>query len=188
MNERQFNKILRFSSKIFLNGKSRSYIITSAVLLFVLLVISVIVIYSTANQVESDKYLVVSVIDGDTITVRKGLTEERVRYIGVDTPEITHNGGKSECYAQEAKEYNEMMVLNKYVILEGDKEERDRYGRLLKYVYITDGDKNVMVNKALITDGYAKVLRISPNVKYADTFKDEERRAKESRKGLWGKC
>ena len=132
----------------------------------------------------SGKYFVKKVIDGDTVELADG---SRVRYIGIDTPEVRKHRGDGwvydpEPYAENAKKYNEMLILGQRVKLEFDKEERDKYGRLLAYVFTKDSK---MVNKELLEQGYAKVLVIPPNVKYADVFKKTQERAKEARRGIW---
>jgi endonuclease YncB( thermonuclease family) len=128
---------------------------------------------------------VVEVIDGDTIDVQLADgREERVRYIGMDTPEIH---GPVECYGQEASAYNDRLVGGKTVWLELDVEERDRYQRLLAYVYL-DSDGQAMVNAILLSQGYAQVLTIPPNVRYADRFLKLQQEAREAGRGLWGSC
>jgi endonuclease YncB( thermonuclease family) len=128
---------------------------------------------------------VTRVVDGDTIDVRLAdRREERVRYIGMDTPEIH---GPVECYGQEASAYNDRLVGGKTVWLELDVEERDRYQRLLAYVYL-DSDGQAMVNAILLSQGYAQVLTIPPNVRYADRFLKLQQEAREAGRGLWGSC
>jgi len=123
-------------------------------------------------------YLVTRVIDGDTIELANG---EKVRYIGVDTPELHHPQKEVEYYAREAYEANRRLVEGKRVRLELDVEERDRYGRILAYVYI-DG---LMVNEWLVANGYAHVATFPPNVKYAERFLQLEREARQAKIGLW---
>jgi endonuclease YncB( thermonuclease family) len=128
---------------------------------------------------------VVEVIDGDTIDVQLADgREERVRYIGMDTPEIH---GPVECYGQEASAYNDRLVGGKTVWLELDVEERDRYQRLLAYVYL-DSDGQAMVNAILLSQGYAQVMTVPPNVKYAARFLKLQQEAREAGRGLWGAC
>ena len=123
-------------------------------------------------------YLVTRVIDGDTIELANG---EKVRYIGVDTPELHHPQKEVEYYAQEAYEANRRLVEGKRVRLELDVEERDRYGRILAYVYVDD----LMVNEWLVANGYARVATFPPNVKYAERFLQLEREAHQAKVGLW---
>lgn len=121
------------------------------------------------------------VADGDTVRVRiDGGREERVRYIGIDTPEITSD----ECFADEAAAFNARLVAGREVRLELDADERDRYGRLLAYVYSGD----VFVNAELLRKGYAQPLTVPPNVRFADRFKHLARDARREGSGLWASC
>ncbi|MCL4870518.1 MAG: thermonuclease family protein [Anaerolineae bacterium] len=125
-----------------------------------------------------DTAQVTSVIDGDTIEVRLGgAAAYRVRYIGVDTPE------RGDFYYQEAKTANENLVLNQEVILVKDVSETDRFGRLLRYVYLPDG---TFVNAELVSQGYARQATFPPDVAQADYFGQLERTARETGQGLWG--
>jgi micrococcal nuclease len=128
---------------------------------------------------------VVRVADGDTINVRlDGGRTERVRYIGVDTPESVKPGTPVQCFAKKASHYNASLVDGREVTLRLDAEERDRYGRLLAYVY-SDGR---FVNRELVARGYARTLTIPPNVAHADEFARLARRAREAGVGLWRAC
>ncbi len=135
------------------------------------------------SQGDSASVQVVRVIDGDTIQVcciaRK---REKVRYIGINTPETKHPTKGVEYYGQEAAEANRKLVEDKTVILKFDVEQRDRYGRLLAYVYLEDG---TFVNGWLVENGYAQVMTISPNVKYQELFLRLQREAREEGRGLW---
>jgi micrococcal nuclease len=117
------------------------------------------------------------VYDGDTIRLANG---EKVRYIGIDTPEF---GEEIEYFAVEAAQANRKLVKGKKVRLEFDQEKRDKYGRLLAYVYVDD----VFVNAWLVENGYAQVMTIPPNVKYQELFLKLQRRAGEEGRGLWEK-
>ncbi len=127
-------------------------------------------------------HMVTKVIDGDTIEVDINGETKRVRYIGIDTPEIGNSGRSDECYANEATKRNQELVSGKLVQLEKDISETDKYGRLLRYVYVDD----VLVNLRLVEEGYADVLTYPPDVAKADIFNDAKRVAKESKVGLWG--
>jgi len=126
---------------------------------------------------------VVRVIDGDTIQVcciaRK---REKVRYIGINTPETKHPTKGVEYYGQEAAEANRKLVEDKTVILTFDVEQRDRYGRLLAYVFLEDG---TFVNAWLVENGFAQVMTVPPNVKHQDLFLKLQREARETGRGLW---
>jgi micrococcal nuclease len=129
---------------------------------------------------------VVSVVDGDTIDVRLGARREHVRYIGVDTPETKHPWKGVQCYGQRASDFNAQLVSDELVRLVRDIERRDRYGRLLAYVYrVRDG---LFVNAELARLGYAQPLSIAPDVRYADRFADLARQAREQGRGLWSAC
>ena len=123
------------------------------------------------------------VVDGDTIVLAGG---ERVRYIGVDTPESVKPGTPVQCYAKAASHANERMVEGQPVRLRFDAERRDRYGRLLAYVYrASDG---LFVNAELVRRGYAVTLTIPPNVAHAAEFARLARGARRAGRGLWSAC
>ncbi len=138
---------------------------------------------------ETTAALVVAVVDGDTIDVQlDGGTVERLRYIGVDTPETVHPRRGVDCYGPEASSRNHELVEGRRVLLEKDISERDRYGRLLRYVWLTADDGGVFVNAALVADGFAQVVTYPPDVKYVDLYLALQRVAREEGRGLWGGC
>jgi len=120
------------------------------------------------------------VIDGDTIILWNG---ERVRYIGINTPELHHPKKPVEYLAKEANQFNERLVGGKKVRLEFDVERRDRYGRLLAYIYLEDG---TFVNAEMLKAGYAQLMTFPPNIKHVDLFIKLQREARENNRGLWG--
>lgn len=127
--------------------------------------------------------LVSRVIDGDTIELSDG---RRVRYIGIDTPEIREKNNdtwsyKPMPYSEEAREFNRNLVEGKAVKLEFDVQELDKYGRILAYVYIWD----TMVNLEMLSQGYAMIYTYPPNVKYSRMFLKAQEEAREARRGLW---
>lgn len=125
---------------------------------------------------------VASVIDGDTIILENG---EKVRYIGIDTPEYNfENKEVSECFSEEARKRNQELVEGKKVLLQKDVSERDGYGRLLRYVFV-DG---VFVNKLLLEEGYADTMSISPDGKYKKEFRQARENARELSIGMWKAC
>jgi len=133
---------------------------------------------------QSDQSLtgtVVRVVDGDTIHVRVNGRIEKVRYIGVNTPETHHPTKGEEPGGHEATEVNRRLVEGKIVRLKLDVQERDRYGRLLAYVYVGD----TMVGAELVRLGYAQVMTIPPNVRHQELFLKLEREAREAARGLW---
>lgn len=135
------------------------------------------------SNISSELYKVVRVVDGDTIIIDYNGTEERVRLIGVDTPESVHpNKEKNTEFGTTASNFSKELLTDKYVKIELDVQERDQYGRILAYVYLND----VMVNKTLLQEGYAKVATYPPNVKYVDDFTSIQEEARNNKKGLWG--
>ncbi|MEI6462858.1 MAG: thermonuclease family protein [bacterium] len=135
----------------------------------------------------SDEYTLNYVLDGDTIDVSQYGKSYRVRYIGIDTPEIDHpqQGKVGQCYGNEAKSFNEKLLKSaKKLKLVKDKTDKDVYGRLLRYVYID----NIFVNEEIIKNGYAYVLNIPPNSSLKDTFENAKNTAKDNNKGVWVYC
>jgi micrococcal nuclease len=129
---------------------------------------------------------VVRIVDGDTIIVRIGGRDERLRYIGMDTPETVKPGSPVEWMGPEASRANAALVEGRTVELEKDVSETDQYGRLLRYVWIVDGDRWTMVNLELVRRGFAQVETDPPDVRYADRFVAAERAARDAGVGLWG--
>ena len=124
---------------------------------------------------------VVKIVDGDTIHVRIGDRVERVRYIGVNTPEVHHPERGEEPGGRAATEVNRQLVSGHQVRLELDVRARDRHGRLLAYVWVGD----TMVNAELVRRGYAQVMTVPPNVRYQQLFLQLQRDAREAGRGLW---
>jgi len=131
--------------------------------------------------VQINEYLVTKVIDGDTIEIEGG---QRIRYIGIDTPETVNPNSPVECFGKEASNKNKELIEGKMIKLEKDVSETDRYGRLLRYVWIGD----VFVNDYLVKEGYANSSSYPPDVKYQDQFRASETDARNDNKGLWGSC
>jgi micrococcal nuclease len=129
---------------------------------------------------------VVRIVDGDTIRVSVGGREERVRYIGIDTPESVKPGTPVQCFAKKASAENKRLVGGQRVRLVRDVEERDRYGRLLAYVYPAAGGP--MVNETLVRGGYARPLTIPPDVRHAERFGRLADEARKAGRGLWRAC
>ncbi|PTX63187.1 micrococcal nuclease [Melghirimyces profundicolus] len=126
---------------------------------------------------------VIRVIDGDTLSVRMEGRIEKVRLIGVNTPETNHPKIGAEVYGKEASRFTTKHLAGKDVRLETDVEERDQYGRLLAYVWL--GDE--LFNAMLLEEGMAQVMTVPPNVRYQEKFLRLQREAREKEKGLWGK-
>lgn len=182
-------------------------------MLFSALAALLLTVFQSTSHEPTDGVLVARVIDGDTIELAGG---ELVRYIGVDAPETRRRIGARwiedpEPFGREATEANRRWVEGRRVRLEYDVERRDRYGRLLAYVYVDgemvpppgasakSGSSRVrdvafgeapgggMVNAKLLEEGYAQLLTIPPNVKHADRFRQAQAAAREGRRGLWGR-
>jgi len=136
---------------------------------------------------KKDKYVyyyVKKVVDGDTFWIddgsQKGL---KIRLIGVDAPESKNSRTKEMAYfGREASDYLTSLIAERKVRLEYDVGQFDKYGRTLAYVYLEDG---TFVNATLVKNGYATVMTVPPNVKYADTFLKLERKARNQKSGLW---
>lgn len=128
---------------------------------------------------------IVRVIDGDTIEIETG---QKVRYIGIDRPELHHPKKPVQCFAQEAMLKNKEIVEGKTVTLEKDVSETDKYGRLLRYVKIGSPSAELFVNDYLVKEGYAYAATFPPDVKYAQLFRQSQQEAMEKKKGLWNKC
>jgi len=136
--------------------------------------------------------LVTRAVDGDTLVLESG---ERVRLIGIDTPEM-HESKKLyrdaqrtqqdistiQALGRQSYEFTRNLVEGKRVSLEFDVEKYDRYKRLLAYVYLKDG---TFVNAKIVEEGYASLMTYPPNVKYADLFLKLYRQARENKRGLW---
>jgi len=153
---------------------------SSLVVLFFVLPFAFTVTASALQKAE-----VTRVVDGDTIEVRfPDGRSEKVRYIGMNTPEVY---GGTECFGKKASAYNKALVSDKTVWLEMDVEKRDKYSRLLAYVYL-DPNGDAMVNAILVAQGYAQMATYPPNVKYVDLFRKLQRGAREDARGLWSEC
>ena len=129
----------------------------------------------------------VRVVDGDTIRVLVDGVEERVRYIGIDTPEVRPNAPATpEPYADAATDANARLLAGGRLVLETDVSERDRYGRLLRDIWVERDGTWTLVNLALVAEGFAQVSTYPPDVKYVDALLEAQRQAREAERGLWG--
>ncbi|MEY4669093.1 MAG: hypothetical protein RL518_1792 [Pseudomonadota bacterium] len=140
--------------------------------------------------------LVAYVIDGDTIAVRMDRSIEKVRLIGIDTPE-SHKNDRAALQAERSKRdvktilefgrrakdcLKSLLPKGTELRIEYDVQKRDKYGRLLGYVYRTD---NTMINEEMVIRGYAQLLTIPPNVRYTDRFKRALAKSQKEKRGLW---
>ena len=141
--------------------------------------------------------ILVSVTDGDSILVRCQQTSERVRFIGIDAPELhsgEHSQRQSDQYGQSEYAVRQsgkaakahlasILEIGQSLELRLDREARDRYGRLLAYVYSDDGS---MINSRMVADGYAAPLTVKPNVVHKEEFEQLYSRARREQRGIWG--
>jgi micrococcal nuclease len=141
-------------------------------------VIPVLIVFFLLSASHAEIYIVKRVIDGDTLLLLNG---ERVRLIGVDTPETKHPQKPVEYFGREAYLFTRQMVDGKEARLEFERQRRDRYGRLLAYVYLLDG---TFLNAEIIKQGYGFAYTRFP-FKHMEEFRRYEREARENRKGMW---
>lgn len=130
---------------------------------------------------EKETAVVKRIIDGDTIELTDG---RKVRYIGINTPETVDPRQKVQCFGHEAAEMNRKLVQGKEVTLIRDVSNKDKYGRLLRYVYISD----LFINDYLVREGYGRVSTFPPDVAFAQQFLAAEHEARENNRGLWKEC
>jgi micrococcal nuclease len=128
-----------------------------------------------------EKVKVERVVDGDTFEVEIGGKKEKLRLIGVDTPETKKPNTPVIYYGKDASDYTKKRLEKKTVELEWDVDKYDQYKRLLAYVWI--GDE--LFNRTLVQEGYARIATFPPNVKYVDLYKKDQEEARKKEKGLW---
>lgn len=145
-------------------------------------------IHLAPQEKEPDElyFLVARVIDGDTIVVLQNGKEEKVRLIGVDTPESADPRRTVECFGKEASDFSHTLLLNKEVRLESDPSQgdRDRYGRLLRFVFLPDES---MANQRIIRAGYGHEYTYRTPYRHQGIFKTAEQQARKENRGLWAK-
>lgn len=124
---------------------------------------------------------VTKVIDGDTVEVQIGEKVEKVRMLLIDTPETVHPNQPVQPYGKEASDFTQKLLLNKEVKLEKDQEDKDKYGRLLRYIYVEDQS----VQELLLTEGLARVAVYPPNTKYEQKYRELQDQAKAKKIGIW---
>lgn len=137
----------------------------------------------TIKETQNETFRVTRVVDGDTIEVSAGSTRVKVRYIGIDTPETVDPRKPVQCFGKEAAAENRKLVENKAIRMEKDISETDKYGRLLRYVFVD----NLFVNDYLARQGFAHASTYPPDVKYQEQFRQAEKEARENQRGLWAK-
>lgn len=133
------------------------------------------------EKIEGELVKVIRVVDGDTIEIEGG---EKVRYIGIDTPETVDPRKTVQCFGVEASKKNKELVEGKMVRLEKDVTDRDKYNRLLRYIYVGD----TFINLELVRQGFAYSYSYPPDIKYQDQFVKAQQEAREAKRGLWGAC
>lgn len=131
---------------------------------------------------------VTHVADGDTVELEG---KEKVRLIGVNTPETVKPGVEPMPYGKEASNFTKSQLQGKKVFIELDVQSKDKYGRTLAYLYLQEPKtqeevETYMFNAILLREGYAQLMTIPPNVKYSDLFVKLQRQAREEKKGIWG--
>lgn len=133
----------------------------------------------------TERARVLRVVDGDTIIVMVGGREDRVRYIGIDAPESVRPEFPVEPFGTEASAANAALVGGRTVLLERDVSDRDRFGRLLRYVWLETPDRPLFVNFELVARGFATAVTFPPDVRHVDLLRAAEREARAGARGLW---
>lgn len=168
-------------------------------LLLIATLLTAVVLFFTQYRMgpaDEKKAYVLRVIDGDTFLIRYCGKEEKLRLIGIDTPETRANRKASKdadrsdhdlrtimAMGDEARAYVQLIVpRGTEIALEFDVQQRDQYGRLLAYVYLQNGE---MLNEKIIADGYARPMTYPPNIKYQQLFVVQYQKARYEKKGLW---
>lgn len=136
------------------------------------------------NQNPDRAYRVLKVVDGDTLDVEINGASQRLRLIGIDTPETVDPRKSIQCFGKEASNKAKELLENNFVTLESDETqgEKDKYGRLLRYIFLPDGTN---FNLFMIEEGYAHEYTYSTRYKYQDEFRQAEVNARNNNKGLW---
>jgi len=184
----------------------KKYISKKRIIWGVLGILGILGVLGGLGGLKNKTYLVTKVIDGDTIEVKSLkfkvqslISEEsedeiiKIRYIGIDAPELAKGKKKDECYAQKAKEISQHLVLGKEVKLEFDKNEVDRFGRYLAYVYTKDANaknakEEVFVNQYLLEKGAGIFFLDAVNLKYQDELIEAAEKGYKEKQGLWNDC
>lgn len=128
----------------------------------------------------SEHAVVTQVLDGDTVVINNGT---KVRYIGIDAPELQKGEKAGECFASESTTRNAKLVLGKQVRLKPDVSDTDQYGRLLRYVYV--GDEDTSVNEVLVREGLAVARSYPPDIAEQSSLRTAEHDAQHNKRGLW---
>lgn len=141
---------------------------------------------SATAGLQGERTVVSKVVDGDTLELVSGKT---VRFIGIDTPETVDPRRPVGCFGKEASNETKGLLSGKEVILQKDVSDTDKYGRLLRLIFLPLPNGQILfVNDYLVREGFARVLTYPPDVKYNEKFRQAENEAKENKRGLWGNC
>lgn len=134
---------------------------------------------SIGDKTTSSLIPVLSVVDGDTVTVKIGKREEKIRLIGIDAPELAQKP-----WGYKSKEFLQSIISSSgwKVSIEYDIDKRDKYGRLLGYLRTSDGQ---LINKKILENGYAMLFTLPPNVKYVTEFTEAQYYARKNKLGIW---
>ena len=145
---------------------------------------SSLTIVENNDEVSSERYRVIKVVDGDTLDIDLNGKIERLRLIGIDTPETVDPRKDVQCFGKEASNKAKELLNEQYITLESEETqgERDKYKRLLRYVYLPDGTN---FNLFMIAEGYAHEYTYDEPYKYQSEFKQAESIARQIPKGLW---
>lgn len=157
--------------------------VLAGILTFIITIGSWLIIAPKSSFIEflDTKNVVTKVTDGDTFELATG---EKVRLIGIDTPEIAHGKNPADCFGVKAKEFTKSLIYRRKVTFETDINNTDKFNRLLRYVFI-DGK---MLNKVLVSEGYARAKAYPPDTKYQSELEFLEQEARAQGKGLWSEC
>ena len=162
------------------NNKYRKIIVIVIVALLTILNIMFI-----KNNNIIGPYEVTDIIDGDTIWVNVDGEHEKIRLLCIDTPESVHpDKSKNTEEGEYASDRVKNLLEGESVYLEYDASPEDKYGRMLAYVYLDDGE--TMIERILLSEGLASIMTVQPNSKYADEFYKIQKKAREEGKGFWG--
>lgn len=160
--------------------------ITLVVLASVAVALALAVVVSRDDEDATAQARVTRVTDGDTIVIAVDGRRERVRLIGIDAPEVSHDGSPSDCYGQAATRLLRRLAGDRRVEVRPGREQRDRYGRLLAYVKVRGAVDDLQTT--LLREGAARTLEIFPNTANAARYADLAATARAQGRGLWGAC
>ncbi|SFL48136.1 Endonuclease YncB, thermonuclease family [Paenibacillus sp. 1_12] len=136
---------------------------------------------AASSKLNRQQVKIERVVDGDTLEIQLNGKKEKVRLIGIDTPETKKPNTPVMFYGEEASDYTKKRLDKKTVELEWDVDRKDQYDRLLAYVWVDDE----LFNRTLVSEGYARMATFPPNVKYVDLFKKAQEEARQKQKGIW---